>query len=80
MLSLRGGTMTRKGINRTKLHRCILIHKHLLDKGSITVRSIQNDYHVSGRTAQRDLNDLCMCDVPLTSGEGGRGNIWRMMK
>lgn len=58
-----------------KIDRLIGILSILLQKGTVTAPELAEKFEVSRRTINRDIEDLCMAGIPISTRQGAGGGI-----
>ena len=66
---------TGKAVYPMKTERLIGILSILLQREKVTAPELAEQFEVSRRTIQRDIDSLCRAGIPLSTAQGAGGGI-----
>ena len=68
-------TEMRKAVYPMKMERLIGILSILLQREKVTAPELAEQFEVSRRTIQRDIESLCRAGIPISTAQGTGGGI-----
>ena len=68
-------TEMRKAVYPMKMERLIGILSILLQREEVTAPELAEQFEVSRRTIQRDIESLCRAGIPISTAQGAGGGI-----